>query len=65
MLNPTTATHKALVLEEFGTPLTIRDVPTPCVTPGSALVAPLYAWIPPTLPMVLSGALKDMVSPTQ
>ena len=55
-------THKALVLEAFATPLVLKDVPTPTVTPGSALVAPLYAWLPQTLPMVLSGALKDFVS---
>ena len=56
------ATHKALVLEKFGTSLVVKDVSTPPVTPGSALVAPLYAWIPPTLPVVLSGALKEFVS---
>ena len=56
------ATHKALVLEKFGTSLVVKDVSTPPVTPGSALVAPLYAWIPPTLPMVLSGALNEFVS---
>ncbi|KAF2993164.1 hypothetical protein E8E13_000187 [Curvularia kusanoi] len=55
------ATHKALVLEEFGKPLVIKDVLTPSVTPGSALVAPLYAWVPHTLPMVFSGALKDLL----
>ena len=56
------ATHRALVLEKFGTPLVVKDVSTPPVTPGSALVAPLYAWIPPTLPIILSGALKEFVS---
>jgi hypothetical protein len=56
------ATHKALVLEKFGNPLVVKDVSTPPVTPGSALVAPLYAWIPPTLPTVFSGALKEFVS---
>jgi hypothetical protein len=62
MLTTTMTTYKALLLENFGTPLVIRDVSTPPVTPGSALVAPLYAWIPPTLPMVLSGTLKEIVS---
>lgn len=34
--------HKALVLESFDKPITIKELPTPNVTPGSVLVSPLY-----------------------
>lgn len=56
------ATYKALVLEQCGTSLVLKDVQTPPVTLGSALVAPLYAMIPPLLPVLLSGAFKEQVS---
>lgn len=37
------STYKALVLESHGAPLTVRDLPKPTVSVGSALVQILYA----------------------
>ncbi|KAF2740093.1 GroES-like protein [Polyplosphaeria fusca] len=54
------ATHKALVLEAFGSPLTLKDVSTPEITPGSALVAPLYSILPSHTNLLLTGAFTHI-----
>lgn len=49
------STHKALVLESYGQPLTIEELPTPIATPGSVLIEPLYAFFPNHTAFLFSG----------
>lgn len=51
------STCKALVLESFDKPITIRSLPTPTVVLGSVLVSPIYAGIQSYLRAIFTGAL--------
>ena len=40
------ATYKGLIFHSSTEPAVVTDVPTPEVEPGSAIVRPLYSWVP-------------------
>ncbi|KAF2091627.1 NAD(P)-binding protein [Saccharata proteae CBS 121410] len=48
-------THRALILHEFGQPLTLSTVPTPPPSPGTVILRILGSLLPPYTGAVLSG----------
>jgi alcohol dehydrogenase len=54
---------KAAVLEEFGTPLSIKEVPDPQIGSGEVLVDVLATCVPPYAAEVFSGARRYPLEP--
>lgn len=51
------STYKALVLEAFDKPITLKELPTPTVGPGSVLIKPLYAGLQSYSRAIFQGKL--------
>ncbi|KAF2469979.1 isopropanol dehydrogenase [Lindgomyces ingoldianus] len=49
------STYKALVISAFDKPIAVQELPTPTITPGSALINPLYAGLQPYSRAIFTG----------